>query len=103
MSRLEQLERAEDLVINLLECAAESVKELKEIQANSGARRDAFLHNVQSYLEQLKEIKDIVESELDGIDMTPNPPARRPGIDQLAIANWEVKVIADNIRELYND
>ena len=103
MSRLEQLERAEDLVIQLLECAAGSVKELKEIQANSGARRDAFLQNAQNYIEQLKEIKDILDQELANIDTTPNPSARRPGIDELAIATWEAQVIADNIHELYSE
>ena len=103
MSRLEQLERAEDLVISLLECAASSVKELKEIQANSDEKQEAFLQSTEKYLQQLCQIKEIIFSELETIDTKPNPSSRREGIDQLAIANWEAQVIADNIHELYTD
>ena len=99
-SRLEKLEHAEDLVIELLECAASAIKELKEIQADSSEKEAAFLENCGQYYNKLAEIRNIIFEELDGLDSSSSPPARRPGVDQLTIATWEAKVIADNVHEL---
>ena len=99
MSRLERLEEAEDLVIHILECAAESVNELKEVQAGMQERTEAFYMNCKNYYESLGKLKTILKEEIDSIPSN-QTIARRPGIDQLAIANWEAKVVADNIHEL---
>jgi hypothetical protein len=98
--RLAQLEVAEQLVVELLESAGQAVAELKEIQANDAERRGAFLAQTDKYCEALKNIKDIVIGELNSLTDHLPPPVRRPGIDQLAILEWETKVVADNLHEL---
>lgn len=98
--RLERLEEAENLVIEILELAGMSVKELKEIQANSEDKTTAFLQNCYIYYQKLANLKEIINSELASLDANPAPTARRPGVDQLAISHWEAKVIADNIHNL---
>lgn len=100
--RLSKLEEAEGLVIELLETAGHTVGELKEIQANDPAKSTSLLQLTNEYYSKLASIKKILNEELKSLELITQAPTRRPGIDKLAIAEWEAKVIADNLRELAN-
>ena len=100
VERLARLEEAERLVIGLLECAGRAIGELKEIQANDTEKNTAFATRTTDYYETLANIKKIILEELDSFKGAEVPSIRRPGIDQLAITEWEAKVIADNLHEL---
>lgn len=97
--RLSKLEKAEDLVIQVLTNAASAINELKEIQANTTEKKKKFFENSYSYYIALHDIQEIIKSELDSISNS-QTPTRRPGVDQLAIASWEAKVIAENLHDL---
>ena len=99
-NRLENLERAEDLVIGMLESAGNVFKELKEIQSTEDKKNQTFIQNVSGYYKQLEELKDILIDELDSLQQSQAPVSTRPGIDKLAISEWEAKIIADNLHEL---
>lgn len=98
--RLAQLEEAENLIIQLLETAGHTVGELKEIQANDTDKSTALLTLTNDYYAKLERIKNILNEELKSLEHVTQAPTRRPGIDKLAIAEWEAKVIADNLHEL---
>ncbi|KAK8847811.1 hypothetical protein M9Y10_018843 [Tritrichomonas musculus] len=100
--RLRNLEDAEELVIGLLETAGKTVGELKEIQANDTAKSSSLLTLTKEYYSKLANIKNILNQELDSLKLVNQAQTRRPGIDKLAIAEWEAKVIADNLHELVN-
>ncbi|EAY13464.1 hypothetical protein TVAG_206320 [Trichomonas vaginalis G3] len=97
--RLAKLEEAEDLVIAVLNYAAQAIKELKEIQANTTEKKEEFFRNSYKYYIELQKVQEILKSELDTISNA-QTPSRRPGVDQLAIASWEAKVIAENLHDL---
>lgn len=98
--RLRRLEEAEELVIQLLKAAGQAVGELKEIQANDTDKTAAVLKHTNDYYSKLANIKQILNEELKSLENITQAPTRRPGIDKLAIAEWEAKVIADNLHEL---
>jgi hypothetical protein len=98
--RLGALEEAERLVIGLLESAGQAVSELKEIQANDDAKDKSFLRGVLDYYTHLAQVKEIILRELDSLSGTWPPPVRRPGIEQLALCEWEAKVVADHLHDL---
>ncbi|OHT09518.1 hypothetical protein TRFO_21565 [Tritrichomonas foetus] len=100
--RLANLEEAEELVIGLLETAGQTVGELKEIQANNAEKNNALLSLTNDYYTKLATIKRILTDELNALENVQPASTHRPGIDKLAIAEWEAKVIADNLHELVN-
>lgn len=97
---LTNLEHAEDLVINLLECAGNAVSELKEIQANNFDKNNDLIRYIANFFENLDEIKQILVSEVSNLNNPQQFPIKRPGIDKLAITEWEAKVIADNLHDI---
>lgn len=97
---LTNLEHAEDLVINLLECAGNAVSELKEIQANNDEKNNVLVQYIANYFDNLYKIKQILISEVNSLNNISQLPIKRPGIDKLAIAEWEAKVIADNLHDI---
>ena len=98
--RLENLERAEELVIGILEAAGNAIGELKEIQANDEEKTMEFVKHTVAFYDQLKEVKEILLGELNELGHGESTTMRRPGIDHLAIADWEAKVVADNLHKL---
>lgn len=99
-NKLSKLEEAEKLIIELLETAGHTVGELKEIQANDTEKSNSLLNLSKEYYSKLVTIKKILNDELNSLELITPAQTRRPGIDKLAIAEWEAKVIADNLREL---
>lgn len=100
MNRLENLERAEELVIEILESAGNAINELKEIQANDPDKNSSFMQNSTNYYEKLSQIKQILMQELSSLNPKQSTTIRRPGVDKLAISEWGATVIADNLHEL---
>ena len=98
--RLQKLEEAEELVIQLLETAGRAIGELKEIQANSKDKNDSLLMLTNDYYSKLSSIKEIVLSEIRSQENSETTTVYTPEIDNLAIAEWEAKVIADNLHDL---
>ena len=97
---LSNLEHAEDLVISLLENAGNAIGELKEIQANDADKNRALIQYIAAYFDNLSEIKQILISEVTSLAGSSTPPIMRPGIDELAISEWEAKIVADNLHEI---
>lgn len=100
VERLADLERAEELAIGLLESAGQAMAELKEVQANDAEKNFAFAKSTDDFYKKLELIRDILSHELDLLAGSKSAPSRRPGIDHLAITEWEAKVITDNLQEL---
>ncbi|KAH0793131.1 hypothetical protein GPJ56_003026 [Histomonas meleagridis] len=99
---LRNLEHAEDLVISLLENAGNAIGELKEIQANDTDKNSALIQYIAAYFDNLTEIKEILISEVNSLASSSTLPLRRPGIDELAISEWQAKIVADNLHEIAN-
>jgi hypothetical protein len=87
-------------VISLLEQADAALSELKEIQANDRDKEQVFLVHAADYLKTLVTIRGIVLQSLDSLEPHRPPAARQPGIEQLALAQWEAKVIADHLHDI---
>jgi hypothetical protein len=98
--RLGNLEEAEQLVIGLLEQAGAALSELKEIQANDRDKEQGFLVHAADYLKNLVTIRAIILQSLDSLQEQRPPAVRHPGIEQLALAQWETKVVADNLHDI---
>jgi hypothetical protein len=98
--RLASLEGAEQLVIGLLEQAGQALSELKEIQAPDRDKEHGFLVHAADYLKNLVDIRRVIMQELDSLSEQRPPAVRHPGIEQLALAQWEAKVIADNLHDI---
>jgi hypothetical protein len=95
--RLAGLEEAEQLVIGLLDRVSEALSELKEVQAPDRDKEQGFLIQAADYLKNLVNIKLVIFQELDSLQEQRPPAVRHPGIEQLALAQWEAKAVADNL------
>ena len=100
VEQLARLEEAEELAIGLLESAGQAMAELKEVQANDGDKNYAFASYTDEYYKKLVNIRNILMEELNDMASSSTVSVRRPGVDQLAIRQWEAKVIADNLHDL---
>lgn len=98
--RLSKLEEAEELAIGLLETAGRILSELKEIHYTGEDKNRNLIEGTKEYFEKLGAIKTILNQEIESLKQSTPGTTRRPGVDKLAIAEWEAKVFADNLHEL---
>ena len=100
MNRLEELEKAELMVVDALELAGNAMSELMEIQSNNKEKRINITEYSNSYFEKLAEVKRILFEEIDNLEITAPEQTRRPGIPNLALSQWCGEVIAQNLSEI---